>query len=219
MRLMRFTFLFLLLISPKCFAQQQYTEAACLLLQQQADRFAGQPNGSTYLDTRRQLNNHCQNTIPTPERELNLTNAPAKTNSVTPTKAAPSSAVTAPVKVPKPVAQAANNPSPPKPADVIQALFAPVIAVFGGLLVFIVLFGGGIAVLGIAIGGLFGNKAKFLGAIAERSLHKLSLKQLPISYQHYRNLILQTALGDLTEVDHLKKTACIQMFGCLSRAG
>ncbi|HSG51513.1 MAG TPA: hypothetical protein VLA40_05355 [Rheinheimera sp.] len=61
MRRMRFTLLFLLLISPTCFAQQQYTEAACLLLQQQADRFAGQPNSRTYLDTRRELNNHCQN--------------------------------------------------------------------------------------------------------------------------------------------------------------
>ena len=81
---MRFSLLFLLLISPTCFAQKQYTDAACLLLQQQADRFTGQPNSSTYLDTRRQLNNHCQNPITTLERELNLTNIPVKTTASTP---------------------------------------------------------------------------------------------------------------------------------------
>ena len=58
MRWMRFTFLFFLLISSTCFAQQQYTETACLLLQQQADRFAGQPNSHNYQDARRELNNH-----------------------------------------------------------------------------------------------------------------------------------------------------------------
>ena len=200
MRLMRFTFLFLLLISPKCFAQQQYTEAACLLLQQQADRFAGQPNSRTYLDTRRELNNHCQNPIAAPVRELSLTNVPAKTTAVTPVKAATiNPALTSqPAVTATPAIQAQAKQPPPK-FDMSAFMFS----LFKPFLPFIV----GFVLLGILptliIVLLFGNKAKFLGAMAERSLHKLLLKQLPISYQHYRNLVLQTAQGDLTEVDHL----------------
>lgn len=200
MRWMRFIFLFLLLISPICFAQQQYTEAACLLLQQQADRFAGQPNSRTYLDTRRELNNHCQNPIAAPVRELNLTNVPAETNTVTPVTAATTNqaVLLQPAVTATPAAQAQAK-QPPLKFDMSAFMFS----LFKPYLPFII----GFVLLGILPGLiivlLFGNKPKFLGAMAERSLHKLLLKQLPISYQHYRNLVLQTAQGDLTEVDHL----------------
>ena len=39
--------------------------------------------------------------------------------------------------------------------------------------------------------------------MTERQLHRLLLRQVPAGYQHYRNLVLQTAQGDLTEIDHL----------------
>lgn len=200
MRRMRFTFLFLLPISPLCFAQQQYSEAACLLLQQQADRFAGQPNSSTYLDTRRELNNHCQNPIPTPVRELNQTKIPVKASAVTPVK----TVITNPTVAMQPTVTPQPNVSvqakqPPAKFD-MGAMMLGLITPYLPYIIGFVLLG---LLPGLVITVLFGNKARFLGAMAERSLHKLLLKQLPISYQHYRNLVLQTAQGDLTEVDHL----------------
>lgn len=86
MRWMHFLLPLLLLISSLAFGQKQYTEGACLLLQQQADRFAGQPNSRNYQDARRELNNHCQNPLPAPDKELNLTNIPVKTITVGKTK-------------------------------------------------------------------------------------------------------------------------------------
>ncbi|WP_134052213.1 MULTISPECIES: nuclease-related domain-containing protein [Rheinheimera] len=206
MRWMRFTFLFLLLISPSCFAQQQYTEGACLLLQQQAERFAGQPNSRSYQDARRELNNHCQNPLPAPAKELNLTNIPLKTitvgntkNTATTQPANPNVVVTAkpqPVK-PAPVAT-------PKPADVLKQLFAPVLALFGSMLVFLILI---VVVMGLLALVLARYGARIKGAIAERALHKVLVKELPASYQHYRNLVIPTEQGDVTEIDHLVVSA------------
>ena len=206
MRWMRFTLLLLLLISPFCFAQQQYTEGACLLLRQQADRFAGQPNSRNYQDARRELNNHCQNPLPAPDKELNLTNIPVKTitvgntkNTATTQPANPNVVVTA---KPQPVKPAQSIT--PKPVDVLKQLFAPVLALFASLLAFLVLI---VLVMGLLALVLARYGARIKGAIAERALHSVLVKELPASYQHYRNLVIPTEQGDLTEIDHLVVSA------------
>ncbi|MCB5213585.1 NERD domain-containing protein [Rheinheimera aquimaris] len=188
------------------FSQKQYTEGACLLLQQQADRFAGQPNSRNYQDARRELNNHCQNPIPAPDKELNLTNIPVKTITVGNTKntaatqpANPNVVVTAKPQPVKPTPSAI-----PKPADILKQLFAPVLALFGSLLAFLLLI---VVVMGLLALFLARHGARIKGALAERVLHKVLVKELPASYQHYRNLVIPTEQGDLTEIDHLVVSA------------
>lgn len=206
MRWMRSAFLLLLIISPTCFAQKQYTEAACLLLQQQADRFAGQPNSRNYQDTRRELNNHCQNPLPAPDKELNLTNIPVKTITVGNTKNTAATQATKPNVVVKTEPQPVK-PAPvaiPRPTDLLKQLFAPVLALFGSLLAFLVLI---VLVMGLLALVLARHGARIKGAIGERALHKVLVKELPASYQHYRNLVIPTEQGDLTEIDHLVVSA------------
>ncbi|WP_052749095.1 nuclease-related domain-containing protein [Arsukibacterium ikkense] len=185
MRCWRFTLPLLLVFSPLALGQQQYTEGTCILLQQQIARFSPQPQSRNYLDSKREFANHCKNPIPAPDKPLVLTNIQAKP------------AV--------PVANNATEPAPAKAASPAQkfdmgammlSLFTPYIPYIIGFLLLLVL-------PGLLIALLFGNRARFLGAMAERQLHRLLVRDLPVANQHYRNLILQTAQGDLTEVDHL----------------
>jgi hypothetical protein len=200
MRWMRFTLPLLLLISPLAFGQKQYTEGACLLLQHQMVQFSAQPNSHNYQSAKREFNNHCQNPRPVPVKDLVLINIPAK----------PASAATQKnITLPAATTRSALSAQPKVPTDtklqpaagfdlgaMMFSLFAPYIPyMIGGTLL--------LMLPGIFILLLFGNQARFLGAIAERSLYKQLLRKLPISYRHYRNLVLQTAQGDLTEVDHL----------------
>ncbi len=203
MRWMRFTLLLLLVISPLAFGQKQYTEAACLLLQHRMTQFANQPNSHNYQSAKREVDNHCQNPIPAPVKDVVLTNIPAKpitvssvkntvTNKPVNTAVAVKTATPSPVK-PVPAA-------PPKPADVLSALFAPVLAFLGGILAMLLLFTTVLVILALVL-GRYGARIK--GALEERTLHKVLVKELPASYQHYRNLVIPTAKGDFTEVDHL----------------
>ena len=200
MRRMRFTLPLLLLISPLAFGQKQYTEAACLLLQHQVVQFSHQPNSHNYQSAKREVDNHCQNPIPAPVKDLVLTNIPAKPAATAARKniTLPAEA-TKPVSATQPAVQTDAKPQAPASFDLgamMFSLFAPYIPyIIGGTLL--------LMLPGLFILLLFGNQAKFLGAMAERSLHKQLLRKLPISYRHYRNLVLQTAQGDLTEVDHL----------------
>lgn len=200
MRWMRFTLPLLLLISPLAFGQKQYTEGACLLLQHQMVQFSAQPNSHNYQSAKREVDNHCQNPIPAPVKDLVLTNGPAK-----PAANATQKNITLPVVSTKPVLSTqpkVPTDTKPQPAAGFN-LGAMMFSLFALYVPYII---GAIALLmlpGIFILLMFGNQAKFLGAMAERSLHKQLLRKLPISYRHYRNLVLQTAQGDLTEVDHL----------------
>ena len=200
MRWMRFILPLLLLISPLAFGQKQYTEAACLLLQHQMAQFSHQPNSHNYQSAKREVDNHCQNPIPAPVKDLVLTNIPGKASAVTPEQkviATPTVAMQPAVThQPEVSVQAKQPPAKFDIGAMMLGLFTPYLPYIIGF----VLLG---LLPGLVIALLFGNKAKFLGAMAERSLHKLLLKQLPMSYKHYRNLVLQTAQGDLTEVDHL----------------
>ncbi|WP_333606657.1 nuclease-related domain-containing protein [Arsukibacterium sp.] len=181
----------LLLSSPLAYSQQQYTEAACILLQQQIERFSHQPQLSTYQDSKRQFDNHCQNPLPAPDKPLVLTNIPAKpTVPAANTVTMPASATTTVTAKAAPPAQKLDI------GAMMLSLITPYIPfVIGGLLL--------LGLPGLLIALLFGNKARFKGAMAERQLHRLLMRDLPGAYQHYRNLILETAQGDLTEVDHL----------------
>jgi hypothetical protein len=74
----------------------------------------------------------------------------------------------------------------------LSALSIPVLVLCGFLLT------------GAVLGLIFRiNGPKIKGAMAERQLHRLLARDLSEAYQHYRNVILETAQGDLTEVDHL----------------
>ena len=203
MRWMRFTLPLLLLISPLAFGQKQYTEGACLLLQHQMVQFAHQPNSHNYQSAKREFDNHCQNPIPAPVKDLVLTNIPVKPVVVTSVK---NTVTTRPVNTAVAVKTAVPPPVkptpavPPKPADVLKGMFAPVLAFFGGVLAMLLLFSAVLMVLALVL-GRYGARIK--GALEERALHKVLVKELPASYQHYRNLVIPTAKGDFTEVDHL----------------
>jgi len=54
MRWWLFTLSLLLLSSPLAYGQQQYSEATCILLQQQIERFSVQPQSRNYLDSKRE---------------------------------------------------------------------------------------------------------------------------------------------------------------------
>lgn len=199
MRFMRFTLPLLLLISPLAFGQKQYTEGACLLLQHQMVQFSNQPSSHNYQSAKREFANHCQNPIPAPVKDLVLTNIPAKQAATTQKNITLPAATTKLALSTQPKAPTETNPQPSAGFDLgamMFSLFKPYIPYIIGAIVLLML-------PGLVILLLFGNQAKFLGAMAERSLYKQLLRKLPKSYQHYRNLVLQVAQGDLTEVDHL----------------
>lgn len=206
MRWMRFTLPLLpllLLISPLAFGQKQYTEGACLLLQHQIAQFSAQPNSHNYQSAKRAFDNHCQNPTPAPVKDVVLTNTPAKAvtvgsvKSTEPTKRVNNTAA-AKAATPPPV-----KPAPaavPKPADVLTALFAPVLAFLGSILAMLLL----LALLAGLLAYVAGRyAARIKGALGEWALHRVLVKELPASYQHYRNLVIPAEKGDFTEVDHL----------------
>ncbi|MBZ9611328.1 nuclease-related domain-containing protein [Rheinheimera maricola] len=203
MRWMRFTLPLLLLFSPLAFGQKQYTEGACLLLQHQMVQFAAQPNSHNYQSAKREVDNHCQNPIPAPVKDLVLTNIPAKPITVggvkkTVTTKPVNNTAAAKAATPSPVKPAPA--APPKPADVLKTLFAPVLALLGGVLAMLLLFA--IVLLLIAfVAARYGARIK--GALGEWALHRVLESELPTSYQHYRNLVIPAEKGDFTEVDHL----------------
>ena len=59
MRLLLLTLLLLLFVSPLAYSQQQYSEGACILLQQQIDRFSQQKQSSNYRSARREYDRFC----------------------------------------------------------------------------------------------------------------------------------------------------------------
>jgi hypothetical protein len=203
MRWMRFTLPLLLLISPLAFSQKQYTEGACLLLQHQMVQFSAQPNSHNYQSAKREFDNHCQNPIPAPVKDLVLTNIPAKPITVTSAK---NTLTTKPVNTNAAVKAATPRTvkpapaAPPKPADVLTALFAPVMAFLGSILALLLLFALVLVLLAF-VAARYGSRIK--GAMEEWALHRVLVKELPASYQHYRNLVIPAEKGDFTEVDHL----------------
>jgi len=60
----------LLVVSPLGYGQQQYSEGACILLQQQADRFAHQPQNSNYRSAMREYDKYCRKPVAVRQRPI-----------------------------------------------------------------------------------------------------------------------------------------------------
>lgn len=193
MRVLFFVVLLLCAVfSKSTLAQQQYNEATCLLLQQQIDRFAAQPESRHYRQALRDFNQHCQNPIAAPAKPLVLSNVPTKTIA----SSTVASSATEPVVL---TATPENNAAVPFKLDMGAMMFS----LFQPHIPYIVIFLVALILFRLVFWLLFANQAQFLGAMAERQLHRVLLQRLPEGYQHYRNLVLQTTQGDLTEIDHL----------------
>ncbi|WNO62104.1 nuclease-related domain-containing protein [Rheinheimera sp. MMS21-TC3] len=53
----------LLFLSSQVYSQQQYTEGACIMLQQQIDRFSNQKQNSNYRNASREYEKYCRNPV------------------------------------------------------------------------------------------------------------------------------------------------------------
>ncbi len=183
--------LLLLILCSNVMAQSptyaQYSESACLLIADQVQRFAQQPNLPSYQDALKNYRRHCQQPVSQQakpyfdESRLGLQNPTTKT----PASPAVMVAPVAPINY-------AVQPLQVAAEGLIKHLFwlLPMVSV---IFAFRLLFKG--------FWGL--NRSEILGRMAERKLAKLLARQLSTGYTHYHNIVLKTAQGDLTEIDHL----------------
>ena len=121
---MRCTFYILLLFVlslPKAFGQQQYTEGACILLQQQIDRFSHQKQNSNYRNAKNEYERFCRAPISALQRQATPTNRNAQTNATQPPsdKTENTAAGSANIALPtKPEAELAGTSPAPQPEPV-----------------------------------------------------------------------------------------------------
>lgn len=165
----------------------QYSESACLLIADQVERFKQQPQLPSYQDALKNYRRHCQQPVaqqPKPYFDQSVLGVtPAATKASTPP------AVMAP------------------PVAPINQAVQPIQVATTGLLthllwLLLILFAiWAFRLLFKRAWGLSQNE--MLGLEAERRLAKLLARQLPEGYSHYRNLVLTSTMGDLTEIDHL----------------
>jgi hypothetical protein len=185
------SFLLLTLLSCQVLAQSptypQYSESACLLIADQVERFKQQPQLPSYQDALKNQRRHCQQPVAQQSKpyfdEAVLEVTPTSTKAPLP-----------PVVMAPPVApiNQALLPIQVATTGLLTHLLWPLLIIFA-ILAFRLLFKGA--------WGLSRNE--MLGLEAERRLAKLLAKQLPEGYSHYRNLVLTSTMGDLTEIDHL----------------
>jgi hypothetical protein len=184
-------FLLLTLCSTQAVAQAptypQYSESACLLIADQVERFKQQPQLPSYQDALKNYRRHCQQPVaqqPKPYFDESVLGvAPAATQA--PVK---------PAVMTPPIAPINQSVMPLQVAtDGLFSYLLWLVLILFGMLAFRLLFKGG--------WGL--SRSEMLGLEAERQLAKLLAKQLPEGYSHYRNLVLTSTQGDLTEIDHL----------------
>lgn len=129
MRYLLFT-ITLLLVSLPLAAQQQYTDGACILLQQQIDRFDQQRQNSNYRSAKREYDRYCQKpvhavplgsqarqavpvTTAPAESTENVTTPPTPVKAVTQAEAERSATVSAEARV--------NGADSIKPAEITSA--------------------------------------------------------------------------------------------------
>ncbi len=183
--------LLVMLWSSKVLAQaptyQQYSESACLLIADQVERFKQQPQLPSYRDALKNYRRHCQQPVaqqPKPYFD-------DKVVEVTPEAR----------QVPTPPAVIVPPVTPPN-----QAALPLQIATDGLLsqLMWLLLILFAFLAFRLLFKGAWGlSRNEMLGLAAERQLAKLLARQLPEGYNHYRNLVLTSTMGDLTEIDHL----------------
>jgi hypothetical protein len=70
MRRMRLLMLALGLFAPLCYAQQHYTEAGCILLFDQMQRFSAYPQRASYREAKRQYDKYCYNQVLKPDAQV-----------------------------------------------------------------------------------------------------------------------------------------------------
>lgn len=166
---------------------QQYSESACLLIADQVDRFKQQPQMPSYQDALKNYRRHCQHPVAPKPKPYFDQSVPEVTPAATKTLTPP--AVMAP------------------PAAPINQAVLPIEVATDGLLtqllwLLLILFA--ILAFRLLFKGPWGlSRNEMLGLEAERRLAKLLARQLPDGYSHYRNLVLTSTMGDLTEIDHL----------------
>ena len=163
----------------------QYSESACLLISDQISRFQQHQHLPSYQDAVKSYGRHCQKPVPPQPREYFATSI-AKTV----TQPAVTSAQVNQAAIPHIVAPAKTEPS--VAGGIVQQLLW-LLPIFFMLWLLRIFFQ--------TPWGL--SNSEYLGLMAERKLAKLLYRQLNEDYRHYHNLILKTAQGDLTEIDHL----------------
>jgi hypothetical protein len=185
------SFLLLTLLSCQVLAQsptyQQYSESACILIADQVKRFQQQPQLPSYQDALKNQRRHCQQPVaqqPKPYFDESI------------------------LGVAPPATQAPAQPAMMAPpiAPINQAVLPIQVATDGLLTYLLWLLPMVVAILAFRLlfKGAWGlSRNEMLGLEAERRLAKLLAKQLPEGYSHYRNLVLTSTKGDLTEIDHL----------------
>jgi hypothetical protein len=185
------SFLLLTLLSCQVLAQSptypQYSESACLLIADQVERFKLQPQLPSYQDALKNYRRHCQQPVAQQSKPYFDESIVGVTPAATQAPAQP--AVMAP------------------PIAPINQAALPIQVATDGLLTYLLwLLPMVVAILAFRLlfKGAWGlSRNEMLGLEAERRLAKLLAKQLPEGYSHYRNLVLTSTMGDLTEIDHL----------------
>jgi hypothetical protein len=123
MRRMRLLMLALGLFAPLCYAQQHYTEAGCILLFDQMQRFSAYPQRASYREAKRQYDKYCYNQVLKPGAQVETAASdPRRINAATRPLESPDTALVAvnPAKagvntaaVPAAVTAAPSLPSAP----------------------------------------------------------------------------------------------------------
>ncbi|HCU64606.1 MAG TPA: hypothetical protein DF774_02475 [Rheinheimera sp.] len=163
----------------------QYSESACLLIAGQITRFQQQPHLPSYQDAVKNYRRHCQNPVP---------QQPQKYFAITPPEA-----VTTPSAKPELVTPTLTSRTV-VPPQAIPSVFGSLWQMLIWLLPILFI----IWLFRILLQTPWGmSRSEYLGFIAERQLARLLSSKLSYNYWHYHNVILKTAQGDLTEVDHL----------------
>lgn len=162
----------------------QYSESACLLISDQISRFQQHQHLPSYQDAVKNYGRHCQKPVPPQPREYFA--APSQAAITQP-------AVTTQVTYP---AVASRVLLPKAEPSILSSMLQQLLWLVPALFVFWLF-----KILAQTPWGM--SHSEYLGFIAERELARLLISKLPDNYRHYHNLILKTAQGDLTEIDHL----------------
>jgi hypothetical protein len=230
MRWMQYTLLLLLLMCTQAIAQQ-YSSGACLLLQQQIDRFASQPQNSNYRNARREYDKYCLKPVSKPQVSITnretvkpvLPQLPPQPQPQPPADDAITATAQAAVQLPPlpapVVLQVEPELKPEAEAVSVQPIMPPssvatdgndaevsediMVRILNNLpLIIANIFAWLLAIF--LMTSWFGlNLPGFKGVFAEYKLNRLLRWRLSRGYHHFRKLKLLTAKDELVMIDHL----------------
>lgn len=160
----------------------QYTEAACILIAEQMERFKQQPHLQSHQSAARNYARHCQDPLP------------YTGPSTVVAQPEPHQPFSKPVAVVAPTADISSlQQAAPDATSGLSELLMWSVLLIAVLLIF--------RALARSFDGLSDNER--LGRRAEQQLARHLVDALSEGYRHYHNIILKTEQGDLTEIDHL----------------